>query len=188
MGQGRGGWMKVLRLIAMCLVVVFFTNGCLVTKKVYKNLVREKAVLDIERQELRRELAEKDDKIAEQGKRITTLEQDVMDLQIKYEDYMKVAKERLEELAKSVLILREQSSEEIRVLLNQIEELREKYEKYREAKDEEIDGLKAGHTAETPSLDQEKSLDGLLDQLEQQLREEIEKGDIRLKRYKTKIK
>jgi len=180
--------MKLVKLLAMCLVVIFFTNGCLVTRKVYNDLLREKMALDIERQKLTRELAEKDDKIGEQRKRITTLDQEVMNLETKYEDYIKLAKERQEELTKSLLILRDQSSEEIKILLSQIEELREEYERYKEAKDEQIDALKAGHTVEAPSLDQKKALDGLFDQLEQQLREEIEKGEIRLKRYKTKIK
>jgi len=184
--------MKVIKLLVMCLAVVFFTNGCLVTKKVYTKLLSEKTALDIERQKLEKELSdtrtEKDKEIAEQKNGITTLRQEIMDLQTKYGYDMKIAKEKQEELAKSLQVLREQSSEETKIVLNQIEELREKYKRYKKAKNEEIDALKAGHRVEGLTLDQKKTLEGLFDQLEQQLQEEIEKGQIMLKLYRKKIK
>jgi len=155
-------------------------------------LLSEKTALDIERQRLKKELldtrTEKDKKIAEQKNRITTLRQEIMELQTKYEYDMKVAKEKQEGLTKRLQVLWEQSSEETKILLNQIEEFREKYERCKKAKNEEIDALKAGHRVETLSLVQKKIVKGLFHQLEQALREEIEKGEIRVKLYKTKIK
>ena len=184
--------MKVIKLLVICFIVVFFTNGCLVTKKVYTKLLSEKMALDIERQRLKKALSntrtEKDKKIAEQKNRITTLRQEIMELQSKFEYDMKVAKEKQEELTRSLQVLWEQSSEETKILLKQIEKLREKYERCKKAKNEEIDALKAGHRVETLSLVQKKTAEGLFHQLEQALREEIEKGEIRVKLYKTKIK
>ena len=184
--------MKVIKLLVICFIVVFFTNGCLVTKKVYTKLLSEKTALDIERQELKKELSntrtEKDKKIAEQKNRITTLEQEIIDLRTKYEYDIKVAEERQEQFAKNLQALQQQSSDETRILVKQIDEVREKYERYERAKNEEIDALKAGHRVRAPTLDQKKILERLFDQLEQQLQEEIEEGEIRLKRHKTKIK
>lgn len=184
--------MKVIKLLVMCFIIVFFTNGCLVTKKVYTKLLSEKTALDIERQKLKEELSntrtEKDKKIAEQKNQITTLEEEIIDLRTKYEYDIKVAKEKQEQLAKSLQALQQQSSEETRILVKQIDEVREKYERYKKAKNEEIDALKAGHRVKAPTLDQKKTLERLFDQLEQQLQEEIEEGEIRLKRHKTKIK
>jgi hypothetical protein len=166
--------------------------GAAVTKDAYTKLLSEKTALDIERQRLKKELldtrTEKDKKIAEQKNRITTLRQEIMELQSKFEYDMKVAKEKQEELTRSLQVLWEQSSEETKILLKQIEKLREKYERCKKAKNEEIDALKAGHRVETLSLVQKKTAERLFHQLEQALREEIEKGEIRVKLYKTKIK
>ncbi len=152
--------MKVIKLFVICFIVAFFTNGCLVTKKVYTKLLSEKTALDIERQKLKKELsntrAEKDKKIAEQKNRITTLEEEIIDLQTKYEYDIKVAKERQEQLAKNLQALQQQSSEETRILVKQIDEVREKYERYKKAKNEEIDALKAGHRVKAPTLDQKR--------------------------------
>ncbi len=63
-----------------------------------------------------------------------------------------------------------------------------KWGQQEKVKNEEIDALKARHRVEALSLDQKKTLEGLFAQLEQQLQEEIEKGEIRVKLYKTKIK
>jgi hypothetical protein len=101
---------------------------------------------------------------------------------------MKVAKEKQEKLTKRLQVLWEKSSEETKILLNQIEKLREKYERWKKVKNEAIDALKARHRVEALSLDQKKTLEGLFAQLEQQLQEEIEKGEIGLRRYKTRIR
>ena len=184
--------MKGIRLLALCLGVVFLTNGCLVTKKTYDKLLREKTALDIERQKLKNELSdirtEKGRKIAELNSRITTLEQEIMDMRTKYEEYVKVTGGKQEELANSLQILRDQSSKERKILLNQVKELREKCDSEKKAKDKQIDALKAMHRVEPLTLDGKKTLEDLFDQLEQQLQEQIERGEIRLKRYKTKIK
>ena len=166
--------------------------GAPLTKDVYAKLLSEKTALDIERQKLKKKLldtgTEKDMKIAEQKNRITALKQEIIELQTKFEYDMKVAKEKQEKLTKRLQVLWEKSSEETKILLNQIEKLREKYERWKKVKNEEIDALKARHRVEALSLDQKKTLEGLFAQLEQQLQEEIEKGEIRVKLYKTKIK
>ncbi len=166
--------------------------GAPLTKDVYAKLLSEKTALDIERQKLKKNLldtgTEKDMKIAEQKNRITALKQEIIELQTKFEYDMKVAKEKQEKLTKRLQVLWEKSSEETKILLNQIKKLREKYERWKKVKNEEIDALKARHRAEVLSLDQKKTLEGLFDQLEQQLQEEVAKGEIRVKLYKTKIK
>lgn len=184
--------MKVITLLALCLVIAFFTSGCLVTKGAYDRLLSEKAAADSECRKLKKKLSimktEKDKEIAEQMNRITTLGQEIMALQAKYEHDMKLAKERQEDLAKGLQALRQQSSEDKKMLLSQIEELSEKYEKCKKAKNPQIDALKARRGQEAVTLDEKGTFEGLFNQLEEQLKDEIEKGEIRLERRRTKIK
>ena len=90
--------MKVIKVLVMCLAIVFFTNGCLVKKKVYIEMLNEKTVLDIEIQKLKKEMLDKDKKITEQKNLISALRQENMDLQIKYKYDMKAAMEKQKEL------------------------------------------------------------------------------------------
>lgn len=215
--------MKAFKLLAIIMAITFAISGCMVTKKSYTQLLSEKTALDFEKQKLEKELAdtraEDEKKIAEQINRIAKMEQEVVDLQAKYDQDMAVAASRQMELSKSLEVLKEESSEETQDLLQQITEIQEKYDTDLSAKNKTIDTLKAEHREnieklnnrldheiqsnklvverllgeieklEAVTTEQEKAMKELstqADQLEQQLKEEIEKGEIRLKRYKTK--
>jgi hypothetical protein len=130
---------------------------------VYTDLLSEKMALDIEMLKLKKELSIKDKKITEQKDRITTLNQGNMELQTKYKYDMKVAKEKQEEFS-------------------------ENYEKCKRTKNEIIDALKARQRGESLTSDQKNTMGDLYHQLEQQLQKEIEKGQIRLKLYRRKVK
>jgi len=86
-----------------------------------------------------------------------------MALQTKYKEDMKIAKEKQEEL-------------------------RERYERYKKKINEKIDELKAGYRVKPTSSDQKETMEDLYHQLEQQLQEGIEKGQIKLKLHRKKIK
>jgi chemotaxis protein MotB len=215
--------MKAITLLTITIVITFITSSCVVTKKSYTQLLSEKTALDLEKQNIEKELAdtraEDEKKIAEQKNRIAKMEQEVVDLQAKYDQDMAVAASRQMELSKSLEVLKEESSEETQDLLQQIIEIQEKYDTDLSAKNKTIDTLKAEHREnieklnnrldheiqsnklvverllgeieklEAVTAEQEKAMKELstqADQLEQQLKEEIEKGEIRLKRYKTK--
>jgi chemotaxis protein MotB len=215
--------MKAITLLTITIAITFITSSCVVTKKSYTQLLSEKTALDLEKQKIEKELtdtrAEDEKKIAEQKNRITKLEQEVADLQAKYDQDVAVAASRQMELSKSLEVLKEESSEETQDLLQQITEIQEKYDTDLSAKNDMIDTLKTDHRENIEALnnrldheiqsnklvverllgeiekleamtaEQEKAMKELstqADQLEQQLKEEIEKGEIRLKRYKTK--
>ncbi len=184
--------MRAMRLLALCLMIVFFTSGCLVTKGAYDRLLSEKAAADSECRNLKKQVsdmrAEKDRKIAHLKDRTTTLEQEIAAVQAKCEHDMKLAGERQEALEEGLQALRQHSSEEKKSLLNQLEELSERYEAYKEAKDQEIHALNAGHRVEAETMNHKRTLEGLFNELEKQLKEEIEKGEIRLERRRTRIR
>jgi len=154
--------MKIMKVLVMCFAVVLFTNGCIVSKKVHEDLLSEKAELDIQIQKLKMELSDKDKELIEQKNRITTLRQENMELQTKYKEDMKVAEERQEEL-------------------------REKYERYKKKVNEKIEELKTGYRVKPPSSDQKETMEDLYHQLEKQLQEGIEKGQIKLELHRKKI-
>jgi chemotaxis protein MotB len=214
--------MKAITLLTITIAIAFITSSC-VSKKSYTQLLSEKTALNLEKQKIEKELAdtriEDEKKIAEQKNRITKLEQEVVDLQAKYDQDIAVAASRQMELSKSLEVLKEESSEETQDLLQQITDMQEKYDTDLSAKNNTIDTLKTDHREtiealnnrldheiqsnklvverllteieklEAVTAEQEKAMKELstqADQLEQQLKEEIEKGEIRLKRYKTK--
>ena len=215
--------MKTITLLAITMAIVFAVNGCVVTQKSYTQLLSEKTALEIEKQDLADDLArtrvEDEKKISEQKNRITKMEQELADLQAKYNQDIAVAASRQMELSKSLEVLKEESSEETQDLLQQIIEIQEKYDADLSAKNDQIDTLKAEHREtveglnnrldheiqsnklvvqrllgeieklEAVTAEQKQAMAELstqADQLELQLKEEIEKGEIRLKRYKTK--
>jgi chemotaxis protein MotB len=215
--------MKAIKLLAINMAIVFAISGCLVTQKSYTQLLSEKTALDLEKQELEKDLArtraEDEKKLSEQKNRITKMEQELADLQAKYDQDAAVAASRQMELSKSLEVLKEESSEETQDLLQQITEIQETYDADLSAKNDLIDTLKTEHREtieglnnrldheihsnrlvverllgeieklEAVTAEQKKSMRELstqADQLELQLKEEIEKGEIRLKRYKTK--
>lgn len=215
--------MKVIRLLAICLAVVFLVSGCIVTKKSYTRLLSELTALDLEKQKVEKDLSDtsaKNDKtIAEQKNRISSLEQEITDIKTKYDGDMAIAASRQEELSKSIKGLQAKSSKQTQNLLKQVDEIQKKYETDISAKNKVIDTLKAEYRQKSERLnnrfDQEvqsnrltverllKELEALealtaeqknalnelsdqADQLENQLKDEIDKGEIRLKRYKTK--
>jgi chemotaxis protein MotB len=215
--------MKAITLLTITIAITFTMSSCVVTKKSYTQLLSEKTALDLEKQEVEKELAdtraEDEKKIAEQKNRIAKLEQEVVDLQAKYDQDMAAAASRQTELSKSLEVLKEESSEETQDLLQQITELQDKYDTDVSVKNDTIDMLKTEHREKIEELnnrldheiqsnklvverllseieklealtaEQEKAMKELADQadqLEHQLKDEIEKGEIRLKRYKTK--
>lgn len=215
--------MKVIRLFAICLTVVFLVSGCVVTKKSYTSLLSELTALDLEKQEVEEDLSDtraKNDKtIAKQKNRISSMEQEITDIKTKYDDDMAIAASRREELSKSLEGLQAKSSEQTQNLLKQVDKIQKKYETDISAKNKAIDTLKAEHRQKTERLnnrfdqaaqsnrltverllkeidtlealtaEQKNALNELsdqADQIEHQLKDEIEKGEIRLKRYKTK--
>ncbi len=215
--------MKTIKPLVIFIAAGFIFMGCVVTKKSYTQLLSEKTALDLEKEKIERELAgtraENEKKIAEQKNRITKLEQELVDLQAKYDQDTAFAAARQSELSKSLEVLKEESSEETQDLLQQIAELQDKYDTELGLKNETIDALKMeqrekieelnnllDHEIQSNKLvverllgeieklealtaEQEKAMKQLADQadqLEHQLKEEIEKGEIRLKRYKTK--
>jgi len=215
--------MKAIKLLAIIMPIAFAINGCVVTQKSYTQLLSEKTALDLEKQKLEKDLAhtraEDEKKIAAQKNRITKMEQELADLQTKYDQDLAVGASRQMELSKSLEVLKEESSEETQDLLQQIMEIQEKYDTDLSAKNDMIDTLKTEQreniealnnrldheiqsnklvverllgeieNLETETAEQEKAMRELstqADQLEQQLKGEIEKGEIRLKRYKTK--
>ena len=151
--------MKVITVLAMYLAVVFFTNGCLVTKKTYNELLNKNTRLDVEMQKLKKELSDANKKIAGQKNRITTLMHENMVLQSKYEYDMKLAKERQEDL-------------------------RGKYEMCRQSRNEKIDALQTRRRGESLTSDQKNTTEDLYRRLEQQLQEEIKKGKIKLELHR----
>jgi chemotaxis protein MotB len=215
--------MKAIILLTITIAITFTMNSCVVTKKSYTQLLSEKTALGLEKREIERELAETraedEKKIGEQKNRITKLEQEIADLETKYDQDIAVAVSRQMELSKSLEVLKEESSEETQDLLQQITEMQEQYDTDLKSKNNTINRLKADHREKIEELnnrldheiqsnklvverllgeieklealtaEQEKAMSALstqADQLEQQLKEEIEKGEIRLKRYKTK--
>lgn len=185
-----GGLMKTAKLAGLCLVVVFFTSGCVVTRSAYDELLREKAAADIERQKLEKDLsevkAEKDKKIAELNSNIASLKQAIKALRARHESDMKLAKEKNEELAEGLQALLEQSSQDKKILMNRIEELSGKYKACTKAMKGQIDA--ARDRGETVILDRKRTVEGLFDQLEKQLQEQIKRGEIKLKRYRANTK
>ena len=151
--------MKVITVLVMYLAVVFFTNGCLVTKKAHNELLNKNKGLDIEIQKLKKELSDANKKMAEQENRITTLMHENMVLQSKYEYDMKVAKKRQEEF-------------------------RGKYEMCRQARNEKIDALQTRQRGGSLTSDQKKTTEGLYRQLQEQLQEEIKKGKIKIELHR----
>lgn len=184
--------MKVITLIALCLVIPFFTSGCLVTKGAYDRLLGEKAAADSECQKLKKKLSimrtEKDREIGEQKNLITTLRQEIVVLQARYEHDMKLARERQEDLVKGLRELQQQASEDKKMLLGKIEELGEKYENCKKARKPQIDTLKGWRGEEAVTVDENETLEGLFNQLEEELKDEIERGEIRLERHRTKTR
>ncbi len=215
--------MHAIKLLAIIMAIALAPSGCVVTQKSYTQLLSEKTALDIEKQELETELAdtraEDEKKLSEQKNRIAKLEQELADLNAKYDQGMAVAASRQMELSKSLEVLQEASSEETQGLLQQITEIQDKYDTDLSAKNDMLDTLKTEHRENIEALnnrldheiqsnklvverllaeiekleavtaEQEKAVKELstqADQLELQLKEEIEKGEIRLKRYKTK--
>jgi chemotaxis protein MotB len=215
--------MKAIKLLTIIMAIAITISGCVVTQRSYTQLLSEKTALDLEKQKLEKDLAhtraEDEKKIAEQKNRITKMEQELADLQNKYNQDMAVGASRQMELSKSLEVLQEESSEETQNLLQQITEIQEKYDTDLSAKNDMIDTLKTEHRENTEALnnrldheiqsnklvverllseiekleaetaEQEEAMRELstqADQLEQQLKEEIDKGEIRLKRYKTK--
>ncbi|MGD2270050.1 MAG: OmpA family protein [Desulfobacterales bacterium] len=215
--------MKAITLLTITIAITFTLSSCVVTKKSYTQLLSEKTALDLEKQDIERELAETraadEKKIGEQKNRITKLEQEIADLETKYDQDLAVAVSRQMELSKSLEVLKEESSEETQDLLQQITEMQEQYDTDLKSKNSTINRLKTDHREKIEELnnrldheiqsnklvverllseieklealtaEQEKAMSALstqADQLEQQLKEEIEKGEIRLKRYKTK--
>ncbi len=215
--------MKTIKLLAIIMAIAFAVSGCVVTQKSYTQLLNEKTALDLEKQKLEKDLAhtraEDEKKIAEQKNRIAKMEQELADLQTKYDQDMAVGASRQMELSKSLEVLKEASSEETQDLLQQITEIQEKYDTDLRVKNDMLDTLKTEHRENIEALNNRldheiqsnklvverllgeiekleaepaeheeamKELSTQADQLEQQLKEEIEKGEIRLKRYKTK--
>ena len=215
--------MHAIKLLAIIMTIALAPSGCVVTQKSYTQLLSEKTALDLEKQDLETELAdtraEDEKKLSEQKNRIAKLEQELADLNAKYDQGMAVAASRQMELSKSLEVLQEESSEETQGLLQQITEIQDKYDTDLSAKNDMLDTLKTEHRENIEALnnrldheiqsnklvverllaeiekleavtaEQEKAMTELstqADQLELQLKEEIEKGEIRLKRYKTK--
>jgi chemotaxis protein MotB len=215
--------MRAFHFFTLSIVTILTVSGCVVTKQSYTQLLSEKTALDLEKQKLEKDLAqtraEDEKKISEQKNRIAKLEQEVVDLQAKYDQDIAVAVSRQMELSKSLKVLKEESSEETQDLLQQITELQDKYDTDLKVKNDSIDRLKTEQREKIEALnnrldheiqsnklvverllgeieklealtaEQKKAMKELADQadqLELQLKEEIEKGEIRLKRYKTK--
>ena len=215
--------MRMTGLLIICCVLISLTNGCVVTKKSYTNLLSDYTALDLKKQNLEQELSDtksKNDKtISEQKNRIVNLEQGLKDFNEKYADDMAVAASRQDELSQSITTLKNESTEQTQSLLQQIKDLQEKYDTYITAKNDSIATLKSQHRDELETMnnkldhetqsnkmitgklrdqievlenmnkEKEKALNELsrqADQIENQLRAEIENGEITLKRYKTK--
>jgi chemotaxis protein MotB len=191
-------WMKPGLI---CLLAIALTSGCMVSKKVYTQLLSQKTALDVEKDRLEMELAETRDALAtarqaladtekalsdlrtrseketgEQKNRILSLEREVIDLKAKYIDDMEVAEAKQSELSKSIQVLEQESSEESRILLAQLQELRDKYDRDLRAKNTEMDVLKAEHRGEVEALNNQ--LDQMLqihnasvDELQRKIRE-----------------
>jgi len=215
--------MRMTGLLIICCVLISLTNGCVVTKKSYTNLLSDYTALDLKKQNLEQELSDtksKNDKtISEQKNRIVNLEQGLKDFKEKYADDMAVAASRQDELSQSITTLKNESTEQTQSLLQQIKDLQEKYDTDITAKNDSIATLKSQHRDELETMnnkldhetqsnkmitgklrdqievlenmnkEKEKALNELsrqADQIENQLRAEIENGEITLKRYKTK--
>jgi len=215
--------MRMTGLLIICCVLISLTNGCVVTKKSYTNLLSDYTALDLKKQNLEQELSDtksKNDKtISEQKNRIVNLEQGLKDFKEKYADDMVVAASRQDELSQSITTLKNESTEQTQSLLQQIKDLQEKYDTDITAKNDSIATLKSQHRDELETMnnkldhetqsnkmitgklrdqievlenmnkEKEKALNELsrqADQIENQLRAEIENGEITLKRYKTK--
>jgi chemotaxis protein MotB len=218
---GCGIGIPALGLLIAAAVAVL--AGCVVTKQSYNQLLNDLTATQAENETLSRELTEtrreNERIIAEQKNRIASLQQELQDLTLAYEDRLAANAARRAELSDSLEVLREESSEETQDLLRQIVDLQDRYDTDIEQKNQTIERLKATHREDVEALNnrldheiqsnkllverllgeidslealtaEQKAALGRLetqaDQLELQLKEEIEKGEIRLKRYKTK--
>jgi len=215
--------MKFLKTVAICFIIPFLATGCVVTKQSYNQILSELTAAIQHSEALEKDLLDtrtaNDKTIAEQKNRITSLDREIRDLNVKYEEDSAANAARQAELSRSIDVLRDQSSEETQNLLQQIVDLQEKYDADMAAKTQTVSDLQSSHRIEVEALnnrldhelqsnklvverllkeietlealkaEQEEALKQLetqTDQLEQELKDEIEKGEIRLKRYKTK--
>jgi len=215
--------MKFLKTVAICFIIPFLATGCVVTKQSYNQILSELTAANQHSEALEKDLLDtrtaNDKTIAEQKNRITSLDREIRDLNVKYEEDSAANAARQAELSRSIDVLRDQSSEETQNLLQQIVDLQEKYDADMAAKTQTVSDLQSSHRIEVEALnnrldhelqsnklvverllkeietlealkaEQEEALKQLetqTDQLEQELKDEIEKGEIRLKRYKTK--
>jgi hypothetical protein len=132
----------------------------LVTKKDNKDMLSEKTTQDIEIQKLKKELSNKDKIISEQKNWIRTLMEENVDLQTKYRYYMKVDKKNQDGFG----------------------------EKYKMSKNDNFDDLKGSQPGKSLTSNQKTTMDNLYHQLTEVFQEEIEKGHVSIKFYKSNIK
>jgi hypothetical protein len=123
-------------------------------------MLSEKTTQDIEIQKLKKELSNKDKIISEQKNLIKTLMEENLDLQTKYRYYMKVDKKNQEGFG----------------------------EKYKMSKNDDFDDLKGSQPGKSLTSNQKTTMDNLYHQLSEVFQEEIEKGQVSIKFYKSNIK
>ena len=69
--------MKFFRFFLLCSLVVFFTSGCFISKKVHTQLLSEKSALEVEYEKLERELRDVRKDFAETSKELADARKEV---------------------------------------------------------------------------------------------------------------